>query len=229
MPAVIFDLDGTLSDSWDAHFDAFVAVSADLGHALTTEEFAGFFGRANEPIIEQLHDWAGLPAPDAAQIDAVADAKETRFRAAIAGDAYPYMAGAVELLSTLTAARWPIAIGTSTPRENLVVSVDAFSRAGITFDATVCRSDVVNGKPDPETFLRAAVLMGVPPHDCVVVEDAPSGITAAHGGGMACVGLASRGRTRAALAEADLVVDSLAALNTDVFAKLLADHGRVDT
>ena len=59
MPAVIFDLDGTLVDSYAAHFQAWTALAADLGHALQESEFQKQFGRKNEPILEELHGWRG--------------------------------------------------------------------------------------------------------------------------------------------------------------------------
>jgi beta-phosphoglucomutase-like phosphatase (HAD superfamily) len=58
------------------------------------------------------------------------------------------------------------------------------------FDANVCGRDFARGKPDPEIFLTAAQALGVPPAECVVIEDAQSGVQAAKAGGMACVGVA---------------------------------------
>ena len=81
------------------------------------------------------------------------------------------------------------------------------------FDAVVTGSDVQRGKPDPQIFLVAAQRLGVPPARCVVIEDAPVGIAAAAAAGMACVGLASTGRTRETLSKAQLVVDSLSELS----------------
>jgi beta-phosphoglucomutase len=78
------------------------------------------------------------------------------------------------------------------------------------FDANVCGRDVARGKPDPAIFLLAAEELGVAPQDCVVVEDAPSGIQAARAGGMLGLGVARHGDE--ALLEgagANLVVISL--------------------
>jgi beta-phosphoglucomutase-like phosphatase (HAD superfamily) len=78
------------------------------------------------------------------------------------------------------------------------------------FDADVCGRDFARGKPDPEIFLTAAAELGLPPEQCVVIEDAQSGVQAAKAGGMACIGVARLGD--AALlrsAGADWVVTSL--------------------
>ena len=78
------------------------------------------------------------------------------------------------------------------------------------FDANVCGRDFAHGKPHPEIFLTAAQALGVPPAECVVIEDAQSGVQAAKAGGMACVGVA-RLDDQALLkaASADWVVASL--------------------
>ena len=57
------------------------------------------------------------------------------------------------------------------------------------FDAVVTGSDVINKKPDPEIFLKAAEKIGVDPKDCLVVEDARSGVTAAKRAGMYAIGV----------------------------------------
>ena len=55
----------------------------------------------------------------------------------------------------------------------------------------VTGADVTRGKPDPQVFQLAAEKLGVPPRNCVVIEDAPAGIEAAKRAGMKCIGLAS--------------------------------------
>ena len=78
------------------------------------------------------------------------------------------------------------------------------------FDADRSGVDLPRGKPDPAIFLLAADALGMPPADCLVVEDAPSGIRAARAGGMAALGVARLGdEALLRAAEADLVVTSL--------------------
>jgi beta-phosphoglucomutase-like phosphatase (HAD superfamily) len=90
------------------------------------------------------------------------------------------------------------------------------------FDANVCGRDVPRGKPDPAIFLLAADELGEAPADCVVVEDAPSGIQAARAGGMLGLGVARH--DDAALLEgagANLVVTTLDEVAVDA---LVAGH-----
>jgi beta-phosphoglucomutase-like phosphatase (HAD superfamily) len=62
---------------------------------------------------------------------------------------------------------------------------------GLSFGVTVCGEDVQRGKPDPEPYLRAAALLGVPPPGCVVLEDSPTGIAAARAAGCPVIAVPS--------------------------------------
>lgn len=216
--AAIFDLDGTLVDSYDAHFDAWRQVAREIGHELTVEQFARQFGRTNDPILREIFEWIGREAPDSAGLRSLADRKEAIFRGSIER-AFPSMAGGRELLHALRDAGWRLAVGSSAPPDNVTLAV-AGLEAGSLFEALVTGDDVKHGKPDPEVFLLAAERLGVEPSRCVVVEDAPPGLEAARRAGMASIGLASKGRTRAELAAADLVVDSLEELDPRTFLRL---------
>ena len=87
-----------------------------------------------------------------------------------------------------------VAVGSSGPAENVQLAIERLG-VGRLLSATVTGNDVKRGKPDPQVFLTAAARMQVPPVRCVVVEDAPVGVEAAHRGGMRAVAIASTGRT----------------------------------
>ena len=130
------------------------------------------------------------------------------------------MPGGPALLASLRGAGWRLAVGSSAPPANVAASIEGLD-ADELFEASITGDDVRHGKPDPEVFLLAASRLGVPCDRCVVFEDAPAGIEAARRAGMACVGLASKGRTREELAAADLVVDALEALSPELIEGLL--------
>lgn len=82
-----------------------------------------------------------------------------------------------------------MSIATSSPRillEAKKVGKDDFFAL---FEGIVCGDDVTNGKPDPEIFLAGAELIGQDPSNCIVFEDAPSGVKGAKAAGMKCVAL----------------------------------------
>ena len=217
--AVIFDMDGVLVDSYEAHYRSWKEVAASLGRAMSPEEFAATFGQTSREIIAWLWpDRAGRDV-DIALLD---HRKEAAFREILARD-FPAMPGARSLLESLHAAGFALGLGSSGPPENVEL---VLRRLGVQrlFGAVITGMDVTRGKPDPEVFLLAAQRLGVAPSQCAVVEDAPLGIAAAKAAGMASVGLVSTGRTRDALAQADLVVDRLDQLSPEVFHRLIASH-----
>jgi beta-phosphoglucomutase len=130
------------------------------------------------------------------------------------------MDGAQELIDSLFAAGFRLAVGSSGPPENVELVIAKLARAE-KLSATVTGMDVTRGKPDPQVFQIAAAQIEVSPANCVVVEDAAAGIAAAQAAGMNSVGFVSTGRTAAQLADADLVVDSLRELNPMVIRGLL--------
>ena len=210
--AVIFDMDGVLVDSYQAHFESWREIAEADGLVVTEAEFAATFGRTSREIVACL--W-GEGRFDDAQVDELDRRKEAAYRRIVEAS-FPAMAGASELLRTLRTTGFRLAVGSSGPPENVALVLDRLGAAEL-FHAIVTGKDVTRGKPDPEVFLIAAKRLGVAPADCVVIEDAPAGIEAAHAAGMAGIGLTSTGRTPEDLVAADVIVGSL----TEVTPQLL--------
>ncbi len=214
--AVVFDMDGVLVDSYQAHFRSWQAVAASRGRTMTQEEFDATFGRTSREIIAALWPASVSSEEEIARLDAQ---KEAAFRDILTA-AFSPMPGVGELLRSLYEAGFALAVGSSGPSENVDLVLDRLGKRGL-FGAIVHGMDVTRGKPDPQVFLLAADRLGIAANRCAVVEDAPLGIAAAKAAGMASVGLASTGRTRTMLAAADLVVDSLAELDAPTFRRLI--------
>jgi beta-phosphoglucomutase len=215
MRAVLFDVDGVLVDSYAAHRRSWQRLAAEEGLPFSEEAFRQAFGRTSRESIAFF--WPGRSS-DAALLDA---RKEQLFRAEI-GERFPAMDGARELVQALHAGGFALAVASSAPPENVELTSE---RLGIRdcFGAIVTGRDVLRGKPDPQVFLLAAERLGVPPARCVVVEDAPAGVLAAHRGGMKAVALLSTGRRREDFDDVkpELVVTSLRELSPAIFDELL--------
>ena len=214
--AAIFDMDGVLVDSYDAHFRSWQVVAREVGLPLTEATFASQFGRTNP---ESIAGYWGEGTFTSERIAALDDLKETSFRRNIGAD-FPAMPGVVNLLQSLHDARFLLGVGSSGPPENVDLVLSELKARSL-FGAVVTGGDVTRGKPDPRVFLLAAERLDIPPRQCVVIEDAPAGLRAAKSAGMRSVGLASTGRTRQSLAEADLVVDSLDELSAPLLRELI--------
>ncbi|HPC95502.1 MAG TPA: HAD family phosphatase [Sedimentisphaerales bacterium] len=210
---VIFDMDGVLVDSGWAHRQAWFDLAETEGLAMSDEFFRRTFGMQNDTILPMLRP--GISKPE---MDRLSDYKERRYRELVASQ--PRAAdGVLALLSDLKVSGFRLAIGSSAPRANLDVFWGPLGLADY-FEAVVTKEQVIEGKPSPETFLKAAGMLSLAPQRCVVVEDALHGVQAARAAGMPVVAVTTT-RSRAELAHADRVVDSLAELKAADFAMLL--------
>ena len=215
--AVIWDVDGTLVDTAELHFRAWVELCRDLGRDFTRADFAATFGRRNPEIIRHLF---GDRFDDAAIAD-LGTRKEELYKAA-ARQGVSLLPGARELLEGLHAAGFRQAIGSSAPRGNIDLIMELTDTARF-FDAISSAEDTQRGKPEPQVFLVAARKLGVPPARCVVMEDAVAGVQAAKAGGMKCVGVTFVGHhpdEALRRAGADLVVKTLAEVSVEAVRRL---------
>lgn len=220
--AVIFDVDGVLVDSYDAHLASWQRLARETGVRFTESDFARTFGRTSADIIREC--WPPSDHEET-RIRALDDRKEALYREIVSAD-FPAMPGARELIGALAEAGFRLAAGSSGPPENVQLALDRLGVAA-RFDAMVTGRDVERGKPDPQVFLVASERVGVAPDRCVVVEDAPAGIMAACRAGMAAFGLASKGRDADSLkdAGASLVAETLGGFRLADFRSILAACG----
>ena len=130
------------------------------------------------------------------------------------------MPGAIHLLDELEQGGWMQGVASSAPQENIDLLVDAFGM-GRYFAAILSGDGLPAGKPDPALFLQTAQALHLPPEQCVVVEDAPAGVEAAHRAGMQCIAVATT-RSRETLGPGP-VFDDLQLVTVQTFSDVLRD------
>jgi beta-phosphoglucomutase len=217
-PAVIFDMDGVLADTYQAHFASWRQLYGELGREYSEAAFAADFGRTSRDILRRTLD-EGLTEERVRELD---NRKEAYFRDFVRKSDVA-MDGAVELIDSLVANGFLLAVGSSGPSENIALMLEKLDRTA-RFGAVVTGADVTRGKPDPQVFLLAAERLGVRPGACVVMEDAVHGVEAARRAGMRSVGLAGTS-SRDELRHADCVVESLRQVTPTNLRELLAVGG----
>ena len=201
----IFDHDGVLVDSLAFHQEAWVEFGRRNGLPLTAEFVLETFGMTNPAMFRKL---LGDAITDE-EIARYGDEKEQCYRD-MARPTIALMAGVSELISALHERGVALAVGTSGPRANTMLTVESCGLDG-RFSAIAALEDISRSKPDPEVFLLAASRAGVDPRASVVFEDAPVGIRAAKAAGMYAVGVqSSRSAQELRDAGADEVYPSLA-------------------
>ena len=198
-------------------------MAAEAGLTFTLEQFGATFGRTSREIIASLWKDRRLNEDEIRALD---NRKEALFREIVRRD-FPAMDGVHGLLQAIHDAGMALAVGSSGPPENVEQILERLGNRS-RWGAVVTGRDVTRGKPDPQVFLVAAERLGVPPSQCVVVEDAPPGIGAAKAAGMGCIGLASTGHEHSELSQADRVVDSLREITVKMIGEIIrrADAGQ---
>ena len=216
---VIWDMDGTLVNTAELHFEAWRVTCAELGRDFSRAEFAATFGRRNPDIMDFL-----FPGRfSAAEVDRIGERKEQLYRAAAERLGVTLLPGVRPLMEGLHRLGVKQAIGSSAPRANLDLILRLTGIEGF-LSAVVSAEDTTRGKPDPQVFLVAAQRLGVEPRRCVVFEDAPAGVEAAKAGGMKCIAVRFVGHHSAdklARAGADRVVASLEEVSPEDVLRLL--------
>ena len=207
-------MDGVIVDSGPYHLAAWQQVFRQRGVNFTPEDFRRHFGQRNDSIIRSTLEQSITPG----DLEAIVRDKETAFRDKIRRHVRA-LPGAVALLKSLREHGFKIALASSAPPENIELLTNSLGIKEY-FHAIVAGQDVAEGKPSPQAFLLAARRLGVAPADCLVLEDAIAGVTAAKRAGMPCLAVTNT-HPRESLGEADLVVDSLAAVSVAEVTALL--------
>ncbi|MFI6444294.1 HAD family hydrolase [Kitasatospora sp. NPDC050543] len=161
------------------HYIAWKQALDEWGCEFPEDLFYAWGGRPVADIIASLNERQGLDMP----VEAVALRRERLYRGLL-----PQLTAVPEVLQHIEHAhqRVPFAVVSGSTRDSVTASLTTLGLLD-RFDVLVCAGDYTKAKPDPEGFLLAAQLLGVPPQSCLVFEDTDMGIQAATAAGMAAV------------------------------------------
>ena len=175
---IIFDVDGTLVDSNDAHAHAFVEAFGSLGYAAPFEHVRRLIGKGSDKLIPEL-----IGRYDAA----VAERKKAIFKERHLPRLRSFP-GVEELLQYLTDVGMRLAVASSAAGDELEALLEV-AHAKRYFDATTGADDGGRSKPDPDTVQAALRKLGLPPQRCVLVGDTPYDAQAAEDAGVGFIGV----------------------------------------
>jgi beta-phosphoglucomutase len=211
--AIVFDFNGTLSDDEPILCEIFVQLFAEHGKPLSAQEYFDELAGLSDPEI--VRTWLGRGHPD---VDAVIGERVERYRAAVAdgSSVHEHVREALRY----AAARVPLAVCSGAARAEIEPVVEASGLAPL-LRGIVSSDDVVDGKPDPEGYLKAMreLLDGVDPAEVLVFEDTEAGIASARAAGVGRVVAVTGTLAPQRLRDADELVDTI---DVDLMRRLLA-------
>ena len=210
---VIFDLDGVILDSEELWDEVREDLARERGGRWHERAQADMMGMSSLEWSVYMHEQIGVPEPPEEISREVVGRMLERYRREL-----PVIPGAVEAVERL-AARWPLALASSSNRELIEAALEASGLARH-FRVTVSSEEVARGKPAPDVYLEAARRLEVAPEHCAAIEDSHNGIRSAKAAGMRVIAIPNRRFPPGedALAEADVVLDSIAELTPEVVA-----------
>jgi beta-phosphoglucomutase len=211
--AVLFDLDGVLTDTAEYHFLAWKQLADELEIPFDRAANERLKGVSRMDSLELILKIGAVQVDEGRKAE-LADRKNgfylTRLKTMSEKDLLP---NARELLQELREHGLKIALVSASKN-----APEVLSRLGIadSFDFIVDPSTLVNGKPDPEIFLRGAEGLGLRPEECVGIEDAEVGIEGIKSAGMPAIGI----NVQSTVAIPDLAVMSLLEVSVDTILAL---------
>ncbi len=227
--AVIFDLDGVVTDTalvheaaWKELFDDVLAdpriPATAVRGSFTTDDYLTYVdGRPRDDGVRSFLASRGVTVPEGTGTDTAGDwtvqglarRKDRLFRDRLAHDGVRTFPGTLELIDRLRASRIPVAVATSSRNAAAVLAAAGLSGTfDLVMEGVTAGELGLPGKPDPAVLLETVHRLGVPPARAVVIEDATAGVEAARRGGFGLVVGIDRADRRAGLeaAGADVVL-----------------------
>ena len=200
---VLFDMDGVLADSEPFICKAAIMMFSEIGLKVKPEDFIPFIGTGENRYIGGVAEKYNI----AVNIQKAKARTYGIYQTIIRGNLKP-LPGAREFVEECIGHGFRLALATSADKVKMTANLNEIGIPASKFDATINGLDVVNTKPFPDIYIMAAAKIGLKSEECLVVEDAVSGIKAAKSAGCKCLAV-NTSFNRSLLYEADWICDSL--------------------
>jgi haloacid dehalogenase superfamily, subfamily IA, variant 3 with third motif having DD or ED len=208
---VLFDMDGVLVDSESFICKAAIMMFSELGIKVLPEDFQPFVGMGENRYLGGVADQHRISV----DIEQVKARTYEIYQKIVRGKLSP-LPGAHEFISKCRNKGLKLALATSADTIKMEVNLKEIGLSRDSFHSVVTGLDVEKKKPFPDIYLKAAECLGLKPIDCLVVEDAVSGIESGKAAGCKCLAITSSFNA-ASLKEADWICDSLLNVPEEVF------------
>jgi len=204
LKAILFDMDGVLVDSEEFIFEATKMMFAEHGIKVKSEDALPFVGTGENSYI------TGIGLRNGFSVDIERDKARTyQIYEQITSAKLKSLPGVSEFIIDCANKGLKMAVASSADRIKVLINLREIGLSADHFHAIVTGEDVKNKKPFPDIYLKAAELLGTKPEECLVVEDAVSGVKAAKAAGAKCLALTTSFDADL-LTEADWICEDLA-------------------
>ncbi|MFL0253331.1 HAD family hydrolase [Clostridium neuense] len=202
---IIFDMDGVIVDTEPIYREINKKLYKELGAEITLEEQFSFVGNGSRIIWTKVKNKANLKQ-SVEELMELSKNRKYEYLSKI-GSKITLIRGIEQLLSSLKNNGFSIVMASSSPKKNIEVILNRVKLIDY-FQYIVSGEDVVNGKPNPDIFLKAAEKLKAKASDCTVIEDSNNGVTGAKAAGMKCVGFRNLNSGNQDLSKADIILEA---------------------
>lgn len=218
LKAVIFDMDGVISDSERFYIGIKDRVLAHFGIMDVPYEYhLQFMGTTH------AHQWEIMSGDFHREDISVDEYLEVLYKEreeTFAKEGIQPISGVIEFIYALKEAGYPIAVASSGTRSEITNMLERFHLFE-QFDAISSGWEVEHSKPAPDVFLNAARKLGIEPENCMVIEDAPNGAIGAKAAGMYCLGFRNADFPMSDMEEADCVFERYSDIGVEYCEQLM--------
>jgi beta-phosphoglucomutase family hydrolase len=207
--AVIFDLDGVIVESEDAHIRAERQTFQRQNVKISAEELHAYTGTTAKAMFTELIAKYKLNTT----FEEINSQKEEILLKLLDKDAEPTK-GVLSLIQELKRREVKLAVGSSSTRKLVDYVLNKLNLTHA-FDRIITAEDIEHSKPNPEIFLKAAAELGMKPNQCLVIEDSKLGVEAAKHAGMKCIGYHNPHSGNQDLSKADAIIDDFSKVDIE--------------
>lgn len=207
--AVIFDMDGVITDTMPYHLRAWQKIFLKEGIKTTHEDIYKREGQKGIDSVREIFAEKGLDCEES-RVKKILKDKEELFKKTFKRR---FITGSRSFIKDLRRRGFSLGLVTGTARHEAQQLLPR--ELWDCFDVIVCGCDVHNGKPHPEPYLKALQKLKINAHEALVLENAPFGIRSAKSAGIRCLAIATS-LPKPYLKEADLICASFAQINKKV-------------
>lgn len=210
MRAFIFDMDGVIVDSEPIHSRTKMETFRHYGLSFAEEDLIHYMGRTTKALFQ---DVLQEQRRRDLNLQEMIDYKHQLYLDILRHDAAVQpVAGVQGLFDALQKAKIPAAVASSAGRQVIEAVLEKFGLQGY-FQSVLSGADLPKSKPDPAVYLRSAQQLAGAPEECVVLEDAASGVAAAKAAGMYCIAYHNPASGSQDLSRADCIVERLSEID----------------